>query len=152
MWAPFERQKIEVHIIERANLSGFRTWKFTAKEDLNQPKQVFLLNFKAWPAQKPQIWSIFYGKKFISKHSVVWSLGAFGLKIGTYPRLLVVASYPCRVPCRNYYGLVAGMWHLKSSPICSALPTQKVSMGLVVNLKTMQQPTILVILFWNQRV
>ena len=65
MWAPFERQNIEVHIIERANLSGFGTWKFTAKEDLNQPKQVFLLNFKDWPAQKPKTWSIFYGKKFI---------------------------------------------------------------------------------------
>ena len=45
-WAPFERQKIEVHIFERANLSGFGTWKFTAKEDLNQQKQVFLLNFR----------------------------------------------------------------------------------------------------------
>ena len=65
MWAPFERQKIEVHIIERANLSGFGTRKFTAKEDLNQPKQVFLLNFKDWPTQKPKTWSIFYGKKFI---------------------------------------------------------------------------------------
>ena len=43
IWAPFARQKIEVHIIERANLSGFGTWKFTAKEDLNQRKQVFLL-------------------------------------------------------------------------------------------------------------
>ena len=34
IWAPFERQKIEVHIFERANISGFGT-KFTAKEDLN---------------------------------------------------------------------------------------------------------------------
>ena len=25
IWAPFERQKIEVHIFERANLSGFGT-------------------------------------------------------------------------------------------------------------------------------
>ena len=62
IWAPFERQKIEVHIFERANLSGFGTWKFTAKEDLNRRKQVFLLNFRPWPAQKPKIWSIFYGK------------------------------------------------------------------------------------------
>ena len=28
IWAPFERQKIEVHIFERANLAGFGTWKF----------------------------------------------------------------------------------------------------------------------------
>ena len=33
-WAPFERQKIEVHIFERANLSSFDMWKFTAKEGL----------------------------------------------------------------------------------------------------------------------
>ena len=65
MWVPFERQKIEAHIFERANLSGFAKWKFTTKEDLNQRKDVFLLNFRLWPAQKPKIWSIFYGKKFI---------------------------------------------------------------------------------------
>ena len=45
--------------------SGFVTWNFTAKEDLNRRKQVFFLNFRPWPAQKPRIWSIFYGKKFI---------------------------------------------------------------------------------------
>ena len=39
--------------------------KFTAKEDLNRQKEVFLLNFRPWPAQIPEIWSIFYGKKFI---------------------------------------------------------------------------------------
>ena len=71
-----------------------------------------------------------------SENSVVWKLGAFGLKIGTFRRLLVVASYPYRIPCRIYYDLVAGMWHLKRSSISSALPTQKVSMVLVVNLKT----------------
>ena len=65
MWAPSERQKIEVHIFERANLSGSGAWKFSVKEDLNQSKQVFLHNFRPWPAQKPKIWSIFYGKKFI---------------------------------------------------------------------------------------
>ena len=65
IWAPFERQKIEAHIIERTNLSGFGTWDFTAKEEINRRKQVFLLNFRPWSAQKPKIWSIFYGKKFI---------------------------------------------------------------------------------------
>ena len=43
-------------------LSAFGTWDFTAKEDLNRWKQVFLLNFRPWPAQKLKIWSIFYGK------------------------------------------------------------------------------------------
>ena len=61
----FKRQKIEVHIFERANHSGFGTWKFTAKEDLNQRKQIFLFNFRPLHAQKPKICSIFYGKKFI---------------------------------------------------------------------------------------
>ena len=37
-------------------------WNFTNKEDLNRQKQVFLLNFRFWPAQEPKIWSIFYGK------------------------------------------------------------------------------------------
>ena len=65
IWAPFERQKIEVDIFEKTDISGFGTWRFTAKEDLNRQKEVFLLNFRPWPAQIPEIWSIFYGKKFI---------------------------------------------------------------------------------------
>ena len=61
-WALFERGKIEVHIFDRANLLGIVTWNFTAKEDLIRRKQVFLPDFRPWPAQKPNIWSIFYGK------------------------------------------------------------------------------------------
>ena len=72
----------------------------------------------------------------------MWKLGDLGLKIGTFPRLLNVASYPCCI----YYDLVAGMWHLKRSSISSALPTQKVGMGLVVNLKTMQVLFLLLLL------
>ena len=83
--------KIEAHIFERANLSGFVTWKFTAKEDLNPWKQVFLLNLRLWPTQKSKIWSFFYGDRFIWENSVVWKLGAFGFKISTLPRLLAVA-------------------------------------------------------------
>ena len=67
MWAPFERQKIEVHIFERANLSGFGTWKFSVKEDLNRQKQIFLHNFRPWSAQKPKIWSISMGKSLYEK-------------------------------------------------------------------------------------
>ena len=43
---PFERQKAEVHIFERANLLGSATWELTAKEDLNPQKQVFLINLR----------------------------------------------------------------------------------------------------------
>ena len=32
IWTPLERQKIEVHIFERPNLSCFDIWKFTTKE------------------------------------------------------------------------------------------------------------------------
>ena len=71
VWAPIERQKIGVHIFERANLSGFAMWEFTAKEELNPQKQVILLTLRLWPVQKPNIWSIFYEKKFTSENSVV---------------------------------------------------------------------------------
>ena len=36
IWAPFERRKIEVHIFERANISGFGMWNVIAKENLNR--------------------------------------------------------------------------------------------------------------------
>ena len=55
MWISFERRNIEVHIFERANLSGYGTWNFTAKEDLIRRKQVFLLDFRPWPSQKPKM-------------------------------------------------------------------------------------------------
>ena len=54
IWTPLEKRKIEVHIFERANLSGSGTWKISAKEDLNRPKQVFVHNFRPWAAQKPK--------------------------------------------------------------------------------------------------
>ena len=62
IWAPFERQKIEDQIFERANLSGFATWEFTAKEELNPRKQVFLLNLRLWTAQKPKFGLFSMGK------------------------------------------------------------------------------------------
>ena len=67
IWAPFERQNIEVHIFESANLSSVGTWKFTAKEDLNPQKQVFLLNLRLWPAQKPKVGLLSMGKSLYEK-------------------------------------------------------------------------------------
>ena len=92
IWASFKRQKIEVHIFQRASLSGFCTWKFTAKEELNPRKQAFLLNLRLWLSQKPKIWSIFYTIMFVYENSVVWKLGSFRLEISTFPRLLVIAT------------------------------------------------------------
>ena len=45
----------------------FRFWyaEVHCKRRLKSRKQMFLLNFRPWPAQKPKNWSIFYGKNFI---------------------------------------------------------------------------------------
>ena len=59
---------------------------------------------------------------------------AFGLKVGTFPGLLVLASYPCRIDTLPHLLWPSG-WHLTSD------------IGLVVNFKSMQQPTILVTFF-----
>ena len=40
-------------------------------QDLHPWKQVFLLNLRLWPTQKPKTWSIFYEKKFIWENFVV---------------------------------------------------------------------------------
>ena len=56
-------------------LSGFGTWKFTTKEDLNPRKQVFLFNLRLWPAQTPKIWSFFFRKKFIWEFCIVKARG-----------------------------------------------------------------------------
>ena len=58
---------------------------------LKTKKQVFLHHWRFWPAQKPKIWSFFCRKKFVSENYVVWKLRAFGLKVSTFPCLLVVA-------------------------------------------------------------
>ena len=55
-------QEAEAYIFERAIFSGFSTWEFTAKEDLNPQNRYLHL---IWPAQKPKILSILYGKNFI---------------------------------------------------------------------------------------
>ena len=61
----FWKTKYWSSFFDRANLAGFGTWKVSVKEDLNRQEQVFLHNFRPGIAQKPKIWSIFYGKKFI---------------------------------------------------------------------------------------
>ena len=65
IWAPFEGEKVKVHIFDMTNLAGFTTWEFTTKKELNPRKQTFLLNLMLRLTQKPKIWSIFYRKIFI---------------------------------------------------------------------------------------
>ena len=67
MWAPFERQKIEVHIFESANPSGFGTWKFSTKEDLNRQKQVFLHILDLGPPENQKFGLFFMGKSLYKK-------------------------------------------------------------------------------------
>ena len=74
----------------------------------------------------------------------MYKLRAFGLKVSSFPGLLVV--YPCHRSFRMYYGLVAGVWHLKQS-----LSSLALGLGLVVKLQIMQQLTILVTLSSNQK-
>ena len=57
-------QKVEVYIFDRANLSAFATREFTRKENLNQQKQVFLVNLGLRSTQKSKFWSLFFGKIF----------------------------------------------------------------------------------------
>ena len=106
-------KRLKFTFLRDSNHSGFGTWKFTAKEDLNRRKQVFLHNFRRWPAQKPNIWSTFYGKKFIQENYVLWKLGAFGLKTDTFARLLFVASYPCLLGTLSHLLWPSG-WHVTS--------------------------------------
>ena len=66
-WLVRNRCHMDLHWKKKdwANLSGFCTWKFTAREDLNLWKQVFLLNLRHWPSQNLKIWSILYRRIFI---------------------------------------------------------------------------------------
>ena len=85
-------RKDEVHISDRANLSGFATWEFSTKEDLNPRKQVHLLNLRFWLLQKTKLWSILYVEMFI-------------------------LLYQCHRYFFISYYLVASVWHLKRSSI-----------------------------------
>ena len=55
-------QMIEVHIFERANLSGFGTWRLSAKKDLNQQNRYF---FIIVDLGRPRNQNLVYGKNFI---------------------------------------------------------------------------------------
>ena len=53
IWAPFERQNVEIHIFDKVSLPGFAAWEFTTKEDLNPRKEVFLLDLRLWFVPTP---------------------------------------------------------------------------------------------------
>ena len=51
----------------------------------HQRKQVFLLNFRSWPAQKQKIWSILYGKKFLLRTFCYVNVGSSWFKNWYFP-------------------------------------------------------------------
>ena len=53
--------------------------------------------------------------------------GLFGLNIGNFPRLLIVASYPCRICTLPHLLIVASMLHLKRSLISSVLQLKRLA-------------------------
>ena len=111
-------KRLKFTFVERANLSGFVTWKFTTKKDLNPQKQVFFLNLGLWLAQKSKMWSFLWEKVYMRKFYSGKSSG-FWFK-NYYFTLSDCCSYPRRIPCCiYYYCLVAGMWYLKRSLISS---------------------------------
>ena len=78
----------------------------------------------------------------------------FGFKNWYFPSS-ACCSYPCRIPCRIYYDLVTGMWHLKRGSVSSFNSTiqqpKEVVMDLVVKLQTMQQLIILATFLSNRK-
>ena len=64
-------ERLKFTFLRGPTFQVFGTWNFPAKEDLIRRKQVFLLDFRPWPTQKPNIWSIFCGKQFKQENSVV---------------------------------------------------------------------------------
>ena len=83
----------------------------------------------------------------------MWKLGAFGLKISTFPRLLVVPIHVTYLVAFTT-SLVASMWNMSAAHSLALIrsPTQKFGMGLVVKLQTMHKLTILVTFFQIRRV
>ena len=92
---PFKFRYVEVHHPKRLNLR----------------KQVFLLNLRLWPAQKPKIWSIFYGKKVCMRKFCSVKARGFWFK-NYYFSSSACCSYPCHRSCRIYYSL--SRWHVTS--------------------------------------
>ena len=72
----------------------------------------------------------------------MWKLGAFGFKISTFPRLLVVATVSHILAC--------DIWSVAQSvAFIWSVTNPKIWYGLVVKLQTMQQLTILVTFFFK---
>ena len=106
MWAPFEKQKVEVYIFCQSHSFRFCKWEFATKEDLNERKQFLLLNLRLWLAQKPKVLSSFTGKSLYKKYLRCKSFRALKLVF------LICLLDPCHRSCRIYRGLVADMWHI----------------------------------------
>ena len=97
----------------------------------------------------PKIETKIHIRKFCSV-----TVGGFWFE-NCYFFLSACCSYPCYRSCHIHYGLVADIWHQRRSLIILVLiqsPTQKVGIGLVVKLQTIQQRTTLMTFFQIRRV
>ena len=71
----------------------------------------------------------------------MWKLGAFDLKIDTFPRLHSVASYPCRIGTLSHLATMMVQWlacdisHRKRSLISSALQLKRLAWVQWLSLK-----------------
>ena len=86
-------------------------WNVTAKEDLNQRKEVFLLNFILGPPRSQKFGLFSLGNSLNKKILLCESLGLLVQKL--VPGLLVVASYPCRIGTLSHLLWYSG-WHVTS--------------------------------------
>ena len=70
MWAPFERQKVKVHIFDITNFSGFVTLEFTTKEYLILPKSSISTYFKflTCPGRKAEEGKVFVIQFLLSSY------------------------------------------------------------------------------------
>ena len=53
-------KRLKFIFLREPNFQILLTREFTAKEDLNPRKQVFLLHLRLWPTQRPETKDLFY--------------------------------------------------------------------------------------------
>ena len=99
--ASFERQKVEIHIFDRANIWCFPTWEFTTKEDLNLQKEVFLLNLRLTRPKSKDL--VYFLWKIVSIRKIC------SVKAKAFPSLLVIS-----VSQIMWHLLRPGDWHVIS--------------------------------------
>ena len=108
MLSPFERQKIEVHIFWDSQ--PFRFWYVEVHHQRRLKSTRTGISFQFKTLAHPETENLVYflwGKVYIRKFCNMRATG-FWFKNWYFP-LSACCSYQCHI----YYGVVAGMWHLR---------------------------------------